>query len=134
MPAYNRETVVAEKFEAMIKLGELNSRMKDFFDVWALAQNFAFEGPVLSDAIRSTFERRGTESEADPACIAEHFANAPAKGSQWKGFIRTSRVGGAPAEFADVLAHVRTFLGPVALTLAEHRTFDHRWAAGGPWG
>ena len=133
MLAYNRETVVAEKFEAMVKLGELNSRMKDFFDVWALAQNFAFEGPVLSGAIRSTFECRGTEIEAAPACFAEHFGSDPAKAAQWKGFIKTSRVGNAPAEFADTLAHVSMFLGPVATALAERQTFDRRWVAGGPW-
>jgi hypothetical protein len=84
--AYNRETVVAEKFEAMIKLGEINSRMKDFFDVWVLSENFSFEGRVLSAAIRSTFMRRGTKTEPEPACFSERFVNTPAKKAQWKGF------------------------------------------------
>ena len=58
--AYLMETVIAEKLEAMVHLGMLNSRMKDFFDVWFLARTFSFDGAALADAIRATFERRGT--------------------------------------------------------------------------
>lgn len=56
--AYNRETAVAEKVEAMVKLGKLNSRMKDFFDIWLLAGSFEFDGQTQAEAIRRTFERR----------------------------------------------------------------------------
>jgi len=131
--AYNRETVLAEKFEAMVKLGELNSRMKDFFDVWALAGNFYFNGRILADAIRSTFMQRETNIEADPACFSDRFAQAPAKSAQWVGFIRNSRIEVAPAEFAEVLAYVRDFLQPVADSLSAQRTFDKIWSEGGPW-
>lgn len=55
--AYPRETVVAEKIHAMVHLGIANSRMKDFFDVWFLARGFAFDGRLLSEAMRRTFER-----------------------------------------------------------------------------
>ena len=58
--AYSRETAIAEKFEAMVKLGELNSRMKDFFDIWLLSRSFDFDGPRLCEAIEKTFKRRGT--------------------------------------------------------------------------
>lgn len=58
--AYTRETVIAEKFEAMVKLGELNSRMKDFFDIWMLARTGEFQGSELSRAVERTFHRRGT--------------------------------------------------------------------------
>ena len=131
--AYNRETSIAEKSEAMTKLGEINSRMRDFFDVWALSQSFAFEGPVLADAIRSTFARRGTEVEPQPACFTERFARAPAKAAQWKAFLKTSRVGKAPAEFAEAVTHVREFLQPVAQAVTEGRAHDSRWPPGGPW-
>ncbi len=131
--AYNRETSIAEKFEAMTKLGEINSRMRDFFDVWVLSQSFPFEGPVLADAIRSTFARRGTEVEAEPACFADRFAHAPAKAAQWRAFLKTSRVGQAPAEFAEVVARVRGFLQPVARAVAGRRPHEGRWQAGGPW-
>ncbi len=58
--AYSKESAVAEKFEAMVKLGELNSRMKDFFDVWLLSRSFDFDGPRICEAIEKTFKRRGT--------------------------------------------------------------------------
>jgi hypothetical protein len=58
--AYPRETVVAEKFQAMIQLAMANSRMKDFYDIWTLARKFEFAGPPLGAAIRATFERRQT--------------------------------------------------------------------------
>ena len=56
---YTRETVVAEKFEAMVKLGILNSRMKDFFDIWTLSREFSFDGSTLSKAVKTTFENAG---------------------------------------------------------------------------
>lgn len=59
---YPKETVVAEKFEAMVKLGLANSRMKDFYDIWTLSQEFDFDGSVLSAAILATFNRRRTEA------------------------------------------------------------------------
>ena len=58
--AYSRETVIAEKFEAMVKLGDLNSRMKDFFDVWALATNQRFSGPELVGAVRARLSPSAT--------------------------------------------------------------------------
>ena len=67
LPAYSRESVVAEKFQAMVMLGIANSRMKDFFDLWVLARQFEFQGPLLCQAIRATFERRHTPVPADRA-------------------------------------------------------------------
>ena len=57
---YPRETTIAEKFEAMVKLGIANSRMKDLHDLRSLATLFAFDGKTLSEAVRRTFEKRGT--------------------------------------------------------------------------
>lgn len=77
--AYNRETAVSEKFEAMVKLGELNSRMKDFFDIWLLAGSFNFDGRTLAESIRRTFEQRQTPVEAEPICFTDKFAMDPSK-------------------------------------------------------
>ena len=63
---YPREVVVAEKLEAIVVLGERNSRIKDLFDLRFLASRFDFERTTLSEAIRRTFERRGTPIPADP--------------------------------------------------------------------
>jgi len=131
--AYNRETAVAEKFQAMVKLGELNSRMRDFFDVWVLAQSFSFDESLLAAAIGSTFMRRTTELQVAPACFHEAFAAAPAKAAQWKGFLRTAQVGDAPAELPGVIARVRDFLGPVAEAMVAGREHSRQWQPGGPW-
>lgn len=131
--AYNRETAVAEKFEAMVKLGELNSRMRDFFDVWVLAKTFAFEEQLLAEAIGSTFARRGTPVQLEPVCFSERFATTPAKEAQWKGFLKTARVSHAPADFAEVIAQVRTFLYPVSEAIVNQLGHERQWEPGGPW-
>ena len=76
LPAYSRESVVAEKFHAMVVLGIANSRMKDFYDLWILARQFEFQGPMLCSAIRATFERRRTAipSEAAAGLVAGLFS------------------------------------------------------------
>jgi hypothetical protein len=80
---YSRESSIAEKLEAMVKLGALNSRMKDFYDLWALSRQFDFDGVTPTEAVRLTFERRGT------GCLlrlrpAESFIES--KGTQWTAF------------------------------------------------
>lgn len=132
--AYNRETAVAEKFQAMVKLGELNSRMRDFFDVWALSQGFAFEEQMLADAIRSTFTRRGTELEIAPACFGETFATTSAKIAQWKGFLKTARVSHAPVELSEAIDHIKRFIIPVIEAIAAGYENNRQWQPGGPWG
>ena len=130
--AYNRETVVAEKLEAMVKLGELNSRMKDFFDIWLLAGRFEFDGQTLADAVPRTFERRQTQLEPEPICLSEAFAMDSSRAVQWKAFIRRGRLSDAPAEFSKTIEQVRAFLQPLVSTLAAERDFDMRWPPGGP--
>ena len=87
--AYARETVVAEKFQAMVMLGLANTRMKDFYDVWILSRNYAFDGERLSRAIAATFERRGTAIPKDvPDALTPAFANDATKQRQWAAFVR----------------------------------------------
>jgi hypothetical protein len=64
--AYPPETVVAEKFQAMVALGMLNTRLKDFYGIWAIAGSFAFDGAVLSRALQATFDRRQTPLPVEP--------------------------------------------------------------------
>jgi hypothetical protein len=131
--AYNRETAIAEKFEAMVKLGELNSRMKDFFDVWMLSRAESFRGEELAKAIEQTFRRRGTLLSAEPICFAEAFADSAAKAVQWQAFIRRGRFSEPVAAFADVARAVADFLRPVGLALLAGERWTSRWAPGGPW-
>ena len=86
---YPRETVVAEKFQAMVMLGMANSRMKDFFDLWLLAATFEFAGEVLARAIQATFERRRTPlPETIPIALTADFHGDDSKQKQWRAFIR----------------------------------------------
>jgi Nucleotidyl transferase AbiEii toxin, Type IV TA system len=89
LATYPVETVVAEKFEAMVKLGIANSRMKDFFDVWILARDFTFAGDVLTAAVKATFERRKTEiPDGVPFAFTQEFYADLPKNAQWQAFIR----------------------------------------------
>ena len=131
--AYNRETTIAEKFEAMVKLGELNSRMKDFFDIWLLTASFEFDGSTLAAAVRATFSQRQTPLEAAPICFSDAFAHAPSKMVQWKAFMRRGLITQAPAEFVEVVKSARDFLQPVAQAILGNRPFTAHWSPGGPW-
>ncbi len=131
--AYNRETVIAEKFEAMVKLGVLNSRMKDFFDIWLLSQNYEFNGAVLANAIAKTFEQRGPVIAPDAICLTPDFAQHPSKAIQWKAFLRNGRLVKVPAEFTEVTDRVRRFLQPAVEALAAGSSFNMVWLPPGPW-
>lgn len=130
---YTRESVIAEKFHTMVRRGLLNSRMRDFFDVWALSRRFDFEGDVLAASIRETFARRNLEVAPRPVALTEEFAADTAKAAQWRGFLRRSRLKGAPDELADVVVAIAAFLGPVAEVLHEGGELEARWRAPGPW-
>ena len=84
---YPRETVVAEKLEAMVQLGMTNSRMKDYFDLWFMSRHFEFEGPTLAAAVRATFERRGTLIPGrSPIALTMEYADDPKHVQQWAAF------------------------------------------------
>jgi len=126
--AYAKETAIAEKLEAMVTLGMTNSRMKDFYDIYYLSKGFSF-GPELVDAVHSTFVRRGTEVPSSyPVALTEEFSKDSVKQTQWRAFVRKSRVTERPSlvEVVDVLCH---FLEPV-FDGADHHG---HWQPGGPW-
>lgn len=131
LKGYPRETVVAEKFEAMAQLGRINTRMKDFYDLWLLAGRFDFEGPALAAAIKATFERRKTAVTDSPECFSEAFAKE--KAAQWKAFLAKTRIEGAPLQFTDALTVLRSFLEPVAAALTRGEPFNQKWKVPGPW-
>jgi predicted nucleotidyltransferase component of viral defense system len=130
---YSKESTIAEKFEAMIKLGALNSRMKDFFDIWLLSRQFDFDGQRLAAAIKKTFSTRGTDIQFEPDALTNSFAEDPPKVAQWRGFIRRNRLTNAEEDLGQVIKAVAVFLGPVAKSLAEEKPFKLTWKAPGPW-
>lgn len=132
--AYPRETVVAEKFQAMVDLGMANSRMKDFFDIWVLALMFEFDGSRLTQGIRATFERRRTPIPvAPPLALTDEFYADPVKQIQWGAFLRKGRMKIQESDFCKVGLLLRDFLMPPAVATAQSRKFSQRWSASGPW-
>lgn len=131
---YTRESVVAEKFHAMVTLEILNSRMKDFFDIWLLSRQFEFSGAGLGQAIADTFAHRGTEVPAEPVALSMTFAENPTKIIQWQAFLRKQQLGPhAPASLRDAIEGVALFLGPVITALASGGSGKGTWPPGGPW-
>jgi predicted nucleotidyltransferase component of viral defense system len=128
LKAYPVETVVAEKFEALVTLGIANSRMKDFYDLWLICQTFELRQSVLTEAVQRTFDRRGaTLPFKTPVGLTEEFAAAWAV--QWRAFLGRERMAAAPIALATTVANLRDFLMPL-LTLADG---EHVWLPGGPW-
>ena len=121
--AYPTYTVVAEKLEAMASLGQGNSRMKDFYDVWFLASRFDFEGSSLAEAIRRTFERRQTPLDFPDNILASTFADA--KTAEWRAFVSRNALACPP--FDALLALVRGFVEPPFRGAAEGKAFAARW-------
>lgn len=104
--AYARETVIAEKLQAMVMLGRANSRMKDFYDIWVLSRSYEFRGDALARAIAATFVRRKTDIPGGcPDALSPAFAADGAKQEQWAAFVKDVAVQpGGLTEVADSLA------------------------------
>ncbi len=128
---YSRESTIAEKFEAMIKLGELNSRMKDFYDIWLLSRQFEFSEKNMAEAIRLTFERRETKIPDIVSAFSEEFVTM--KQIQWTAFHRRLRQPHVPEDFADIVLAVRNFIEPIVVALSSGKATSGRWTASGPW-
>jgi hypothetical protein len=129
---YPRYTVVAEKLEALTSLGMLNSRMKDFFDLWVLAKHSDFDGSVLLRAVAATFERRRTAiPQGLPIGLSDEFINDAQKGKQWQAFLRKNALD--PMSLIDVIADLREFLSPVLAAISAHASLDMDWRAGAGW-
>ena len=130
---YPMETVISEKLEAMVHLGMVNSRMKDFFDVWLLARTFSFAASALANAIHATFERRGTplDRQGFEALIAE-LATDASKLIQWRAFLNKGKLAAAD-NFAEVVGSILVF-ALVPLQAAEDGARGPTtWSPGGPW-
>ena len=129
---YPRYTVVAEKLEALTSLGMLNSRMKDYFDLWILAKHSDFDGQILSRAVAATFERRRTAVPTGvPIGLSDEFINDAQKGKQWQGFLRKNALD--PMSLATVVVDLRDFLMPVLAAIAAGGSQDYPWRSGAGW-
>lgn len=125
---YQRDTTIAEKFHAMVVLGTINGRMKDFYDIWLLAQNFEFEGSQLAQAVKATFRTRATPLESDPVALTPGFARSNDAQMRWTAFLKKSALTDAPPAFAEVVLVIRALILPVV-----QPNSPVRWLPGGPW-
>jgi len=130
---YSRESTIAEKFETMVKLGRINSRMKDFYDIRLLSRQFDFQGHVLADAVRATFERRGTILDTIATERLAEIAKDPNKTKQWNAFLRKIRANVETVEFDSTIDSILAFLGPVVAAVSQGESFTDIWTAPGPW-
>ncbi len=128
---YSKESAIAEKLEAMVKLGSLNSRMKDIFDIWLLSRSFNFEGARLSEAIRQTFSHRGTNlPESIHAFTTPYFI---AKQGQWLAFRNRLGKERIPTSFQEVGGAVAEFLQPMVERALFNKKSPNLWVAAESW-
>lgn len=133
--AYRREVSIAEKFEAMVKLGRRNGRMKDFHDVWALTSAFEFDGLTVSQAIVACFERRGTPwLDVVPDVLTSEFYEDADLRRRWADYGGSGAfLTPPPTNFNSVGERVLTFFGTLRGAIGEGESFDRYWPTGGPW-
>ncbi len=124
--AYTLESSIAEKFEAMIKLSFLNSRMKDFYDIYILSNRKTFEGRILQEAIIQTFERRRTKFEKNPLIFQDLFINSSEKQREWDNFKKRIRAEN-PETFSDVMLQIKVFLQPILESFFNEEEFFLYW-------
>jgi predicted nucleotidyltransferase component of viral defense system len=125
---YPVETVVAEKFEAIVRFAQANTRLKDFYDLWSVAQTQSLDGATLVEALTRTFLRRGTPVPTSlPTGLGPDFFQDDAKQRQWVGFLRRVAPTGPAIEFHLVIEKLAVFLMPLAMAAAEGSTPPSRW-------
>lgn len=130
--AYSRESVIAEKAQAMIVLGDANSRMKDYYDFWAMSRLLPFEGPALRDAMAASFAARTTQvPQSMPVGLTDEFAAAGE--TMWQGFLRRMGLLGSAPDFEEIVRMVRVFLLPPLEAIRDGTPFDLTWPPMGPW-
>lgn len=132
--AYPKETVLAEKLQAIVVLGAVNTRIKDYYDLLALARLFEFDGATVRDAIIATFARRGTPLPTDtPVGLSAAFAADPHKVSLWQAFINRESLLLEPGDLVAAVEDVAAFVLPPLTAAHDGKAFSRRWLAGGPW-
>ena len=133
LKCYPVETVIAEKFEAMVKLELLNSRMKDFYDIWLLSRRNDFGMAELLNACRATFRQRGTLCSLSNPLFGAEMRESETKQTQWSAFRQKSRLSNCPETFAELLGELFEFLLPLAEAIASGKPVGGNWLRGSGW-
>ncbi|MCF8069143.1 MAG: nucleotidyl transferase AbiEii/AbiGii toxin family protein [Desulfobacterales bacterium] len=130
--SYSPETIIAEKFEAALDLADINSRMKDFYDIWVLSQSHVFDGQTLKEAIFATCKCRNTPLHPNAEVFSDEFFKKQDKQKQWSAFIKKGPFSNAPKAFSILMEDIKAFLLPIALKKYDDQ-FNKSWPSTGPW-
>lgn len=131
---YTPYTSIAEKLEAIIVLGDANSRMKDFHDLDAYARRLSFDGSVLVESIRRCLARRDTPvPSGEIEGLEPRFVRHPDTIQRWRAFARKAKLGESAPTLAEIVTGIRAFALPALRAAATGESFPRRWPAGGPW-
>lgn len=132
--AYTPYTALAEKLEAVVVLGDANSRTKDYYDLHELPRALRLEGPVLAESIRRTFARRSTHvPPSPPDGLSDAFARNPLHADRWRTFLEKGALRGVEGDFARIVTAIRAFVIPVLDAVRAGDPFEDHWEPGGPW-
>jgi hypothetical protein len=124
--AYSKETIVAEKFEAIVKLSIFNSRMKDFFDLIFLTHEFDFNGQLLQSAIKNTFGQRQTSMEAAETLLNSNLGEQASFQRFWDAFKKRTRLV-SPMGFKDAFSEIQGFLKPIVEAELGGKILNAKW-------
>ncbi len=131
---YPREAVIAEKLEALVALGDRNSRIKDFFDLHHLAGNFEFDRSTLAEAARGTFGRRHTPiPEETPFGLTPDYWENPSRPAQVRAFAQRARISPPDNPGSELGERLQAFLLPLFDDLRKGARVEGTWPPGGPW-
>lgn len=134
LKVYSRESFVAEKFQAIVVLGMMNSRMKDYYNLFQLSQFSNFSGKTLVRAISATFKNRSTSLPNEkPLGLSSDFSEDPFKQRMWNAFLNRIGHPGPHVKLGRVVETLRDFLMPPALAAANKKSFNGIWRPRGPW-
>lgn len=133
--AYPPESVIAEKFDAMVRFDADTTRLKDHYDIWAISETFPFDAGTLTEAVRRTLDGRDRPMPADwPASLMPDFAERPDKLAQWRAFLNRAAPTLDPPPFPELLDRLRLFLDPILRGLSADVTGGQRhWLPGRDW-
>lgn len=123
--AYSIESVIAEKFEAMLRFSFVNSRMKDFYDLFIISETADFDGRILQEAVSTTLQKRGTPLVKKPAVFKTKFSQDKQRSQMWKRYLR--RIGKEPVSFLKVMNRIAQFISPVYERILQEEEFFKSW-------
>lgn len=135
LKGYAPESVISEKFEAMVKLGLLNSRMKDFYDIWLMMRRFDFDGADLAEALKRTFKHRKTPLPQDKPLFDEDiYDEISDRQLLWKAFLKKGDIEHVPEKLHTTAREIEEFLIRPLRAINKGQVFNKKWSPTERWG